>query len=963
MGVSVPDLPVSKSDDNVNLGDKDSIRRRALWALEGKPDVSYSKVEIPELASPEMENSNFNFPSKPSYPPGTGAGFGAGLNSLAGKRDSVGKYMGSISSKDQLHTLVEEEEEEEDETGKGQEVQAVEVPSDSAAAREPMTPTPTALTVAVTKPSSARPRPASLNLRPLALSSGSVINSASGLPTPTLTPATGSSGLKSLSLTASPCLTTAPSTKNNCNDTNISMTGMRRQSLILTPSQTPLGTFVPRRPSLNINCDTHSPLSLDGMRRQSSISYKSSLDSTVRNLAGLPTPITTPIASERKEFWGGDDELMPNQRPLSASEQHFLFKSHNALLARITDLENALSYRSRSRPASTASDVSSIATSEPSDEMLSLITDLKAERDELKKDVDGWRMRVADLEDKVGVLTKRVESERREAWVARSRLGLLELEKSAVEKSLEEKTASFQVALGKVDAIKADNVDLRGQLKRGQEAEEECARLRAALEEERMEREALEKALDNADLLATPTPEASSFKRQMFKSMDSEASLTDVEPFDEACAKAIMLKAVVEEEEDANGDDEYGWDENNGLAGYEDEEDSDLSFQSPGSSVGSIDEYPRANINTPDTPSLIASDASSDSASPTRTLTPAASKHAASNSLSKTWTFPSGCQPIVSSRYEDEEVDRFFGCLDDLDSSPTVDFMTKDANDKSLFSQSFGTDMDSADEMPPFVLPSDVGVEVEVPGRTLGVVLEEEEEEQIGDDENIDEDFDCEEFEGGIRFTFNTPAIPIVSVTPPTQTEAPLSRAPVRKPAPVFVPFDEEEDADVPFSFSKPKSQQSVSSSSSMDSFDFDMSFSARNFSPSSIPRSKALKSFTSSTTPASSTPPKAASARLVSPSGYSMNAFVAPPSKRGGTMPSMIPQPVTSPLKTPVPVKSKAAPTLMRQPQRKAAPTATLSSATPNGSSFKPQPKSTSRPNLSSPRVFHSQRHGERSL
>lgn len=61
MGVSVPDLPVSKSDDNVNLGEKDSIRRRALWALEGKPDVPYSKVEIPELMSPEKENSCFNF--------------------------------------------------------------------------------------------------------------------------------------------------------------------------------------------------------------------------------------------------------------------------------------------------------------------------------------------------------------------------------------------------------------------------------------------------------------------------------------------------------------------------------------------------------------------------------------------------------------------------------------------------------------------------------------------------------------------------------------------------------------------------------------------------------------------------------------------------------------------------------------------------------------------------------------
>lgn len=61
MGVSMPDLPASKSDDNVNLGDKDSIRRRALWALEGKPDVSYSKVEIPELGTPETEITGFNF--------------------------------------------------------------------------------------------------------------------------------------------------------------------------------------------------------------------------------------------------------------------------------------------------------------------------------------------------------------------------------------------------------------------------------------------------------------------------------------------------------------------------------------------------------------------------------------------------------------------------------------------------------------------------------------------------------------------------------------------------------------------------------------------------------------------------------------------------------------------------------------------------------------------------------------
>lgn len=55
MGVSLPDLPPSSSEDNVNFGDKDSIRRRALWALEGKSDVPFSKVEIPELSSPVMD--------------------------------------------------------------------------------------------------------------------------------------------------------------------------------------------------------------------------------------------------------------------------------------------------------------------------------------------------------------------------------------------------------------------------------------------------------------------------------------------------------------------------------------------------------------------------------------------------------------------------------------------------------------------------------------------------------------------------------------------------------------------------------------------------------------------------------------------------------------------------------------------------------------------------------------------
>ena len=70
--------------------------------------------------------------------------------------------------------------------------------------------------------------------------------------------------------------------------------------------------------------------------------------------------------------------------------------------------------------------------------MLSLIADLKAKRDELNRDIDGWRTRVADLQQQFGALTHRVDAERQEAWLACERVGLLEIENHAAIHDAEE---------------------------------------------------------------------------------------------------------------------------------------------------------------------------------------------------------------------------------------------------------------------------------------------------------------------------------------------------------------------------------------------------------------------------------------------------------------------------------------------------------------------------------------------
>jgi hypothetical protein len=565
MGVSVPDLPPSSSDDNVNFGDKDSIRRRALWALEGKSDVSFSKVEIPELSSPQVEKLLSDPTTKASFPPGL-------PNHLANKRDSFKLLPSTSSTKDQLHTLVEEDEEEEEAFSPI--LRNITAPTDPV----PLQRSNDQLTL---KPASNRPRPASLNLRPLSLSPERLSNKASSISMAMPAPR---GALKALSL-------------GNSEDAT-SLKQRRRSSNFSPP-----------------NHNTTSSVSEDTRtKRRSSICYKSS-STVATHQAGLPTPEMSPSYNDRHFSFmdsikaSSEDEFFPynsaRSRPLSTIEQQFFLKSHNALLARITDLEKALSMkvspgmahsRTSNRPTSLASELSFTSDQtlgEPSDEMLQLIADLKAERDEYKRDVDAWRGRVNDMENRLATVSKRVEVEQRDAWIARSKVGLMEVEKASLEKKIEFVEAALIAMEDEKEKLQLENQKLQEGVLR---AHADLAGLQQQLSTAKQEIEELMQ-FRSANLLPTPDP---------------------------------------------SDDDDI-------FAGLE---ESDSSFQT--SSNDSVEELPeldkvesRVLQPPPSTPDTI-------------------KVHAPKRSL-RTWTFPTGAQPAAEPPNVESDVDKFFGCLEGED--------------------------------------------------------------------------------------------------------------------------------------------------------------------------------------------------------------------------------------------------------------------------------------------------------
>ncbi|KAF5393793.1 hypothetical protein D9757_000382 [Collybiopsis confluens] len=996
MGVSLPDFSAPSVDESSN--EKDFIRRRALWALEGKQDdASYSKVEIPELSSPDIEKKMFDFTSK-SFSAPSSSSFGA--SPMANKRES----FKPSSSKDHLHTLVEEEEEEEEwDAGKQ---------SSSNDINLPMTPvTPDFISP---MPVPARPRPATLTLRPFSLTPEVIANL--GLPTPSSTPG-ARSGLKALSL--------VPSDENVKN---------RRHSLGFDDSSP---SFPPRRPMLQISTERSASSEDESSRptpsRRSSISYKTS--SSTSAAAGLPTPEMTPTFTERRFSHNSnntsasvisstsDEDFFPpppssnpsysRHRPLSISEQHFLFKSHNALLFRIQDLEKALSMRrssmssgTGSRPISSAfssaDSEDTSAFSEPSDEMLRLVSDLKAERDELKRDVDGWRTRVGDLEKQIVLLGKRIEGERREAWVARSRVGLLEAEKTALDKELEQTKRQMRAV--------------------EEEKDDEIARLKTMIRH--LERDQQRQAQDNTNLLkecakwkaevdrlcsdsmATPTVDSfdteqahSAWRRGLhYSSIDSFESSTDVEL--DSDEFGFNLKAIEEESEedlDVHGSqipeedigEDYMSDENeSGLAGYEDEEDGDLTFHSStsSSSFGSVNEafeprstgHLRVDLPLSETPSVSRphsfASVSSESGTVTPTLTPGsrstssspapvasvaidtfklpraqaptAPTHRSIGSLSKTWTFPNTQSATLLAAQE--EVDKFFSCLEDSETDSTGSrspISPAYESNKGLFAKGLEA-FDEDDAM--FSLPANVvGIVVEDSPRSLPVVIEEEEglegledddeQTRVDDDDDMfgdiagikitftpapdededddeypspqiedsdDEDFDEAEQQQPLEETMEQgqPTVSIKATLPEEEEVVPQSRfSSARKPVPTFEEDFDDEIQNVSFNFGHPANSSTPPRVVA---------------SPSSIPRPRSSFNFSSSHATLVDTSPVPSSKLPVRSS-----PFVTPPPKRGIAFPSFIPQPVSSPSpirKGPVLREKPPVASFIRQPARR---------------------------------------------
>jgi len=301
-----------------------------------------------------------------------------------------------------------------------------------------------------------RHRPRSLNLR------SSYIRPPASLPTPSPTPSARTPKLKSLTLASSTVVTSSPPHNP------------KRSSALVVSQSAPL----------------LSTSEVEFVRRQSSISYRSASASE----AVLSLPISN--ANSQTLTPSPSPTYEKHRRSLSPTEllaqSAYFAQSHASFLARIAELEAALS-RSTATP--------SPALTEPSEELLEMLADLKAERDLLKRSLDELMARYNDQEKQLNALGRRLDNEKRDSWVHKEKLSRAEAEKQTMEKEnqhLNEELASLRLQLQTV---------------RSQAQAEKEGRLKA-------ERE-LCAALDSQKVAAAPYPYPTSYRHTQ-ESIDSE---------------------------------------------------------------------------------------------------------------------------------------------------------------------------------------------------------------------------------------------------------------------------------------------------------------------------------------------------------------------------------------------------------------------------------------------------------
>jgi len=219
-----------------------------------------------------------------------------------------------------------------------------------------------------------------------------------------------------------------------------------------------------------------------------------------------------------------------------------------------------------------------------------------------------------------------------------------------------------------------------------------------------------------------------------FQSVTSFASSnTDVD-FDLSTA-TVPLKPVIEEDEDVNSD------ETDELAHYEDEDDedededvglfSDDSFTDSRTNMSFNSFVPDIRVDSLGLPTAAAPPLPSPSsaASMTPPVTPSpipAVAHVRTRSLEQNWSFPKGAQTSVR---PEPEIDRFFECLQLIDTPPSASMTSLESFSRSAATgkdkYGFFSNDDLYDEdQPPFVLPA-----IANSNPSLDIVFEQDEDD------------------------------------------------------------------------------------------------------------------------------------------------------------------------------------------------------------------------------------------